>query len=97
MEGPVLELFIENCTLCKGLLLEKFVQDGLPWEQPNKRKEQQKYDVMNLPQFPSSFSCATGEEELEKPGIKMSLEKGESFGEGVFKFCFIFSFLIILL
>lgn len=52
---------------------------------------------MNLPQFPSSFSCTTGEEEVEKPGIKISLEKGESFGEGVFKFCFIFSFLIILL
>lgn len=38
--------------------------------------------------------CATGEEEVEKLGVKMSSEREESFGEGVFNF---FLFLIILL
>jgi len=32
---PTVEQFMKNCSLWEGLMLDKFIEDYLPWESPH--------------------------------------------------------------
>ena len=33
-KGPILDQYLKNCSLWEGLMLEQFVKDCIPWERP---------------------------------------------------------------
>lgn len=70
----MLEQFMNNCSLCEGPTLEKFVGDCLLWEGIHSKEEKEReeegaaetvYDELTVTPH-SPFPCATGGEEVEK-------------------------------
>ena len=101
-KGPTPGKFGKNGGLQRGLMLEKFEKDCLPWEGPYggageecgvlplRRKERQRQGVRNPPQptFPIPLRRSGGEEG-ERTGSGVVPGKKGGVGEGVLRFGFI--------
>lgn len=99
-KGPTLEQFVKNCSLRERLMLEKFVESCLLWEEHSgaekvcEEKRVAEIKVWRIDCNPHSLSpCAT---QAEKSGVKLSLWKTEGLVESILRFGFISHYPILI-